>query len=315
MKSEQILLQGLIDYAGLFPPAGLDIAAAVEEYREARNGDHAWILDRFLCPTSRLEELGGALTATMTAGEEEWEVGAIFDTPGAAAAAAAQAFDAAMGTASSITAAELRVPAEAADGRAPEDAATVMYPSLLAATSISPRLTTFLEIPRTQAWREGIPAALEAVAALASRLHRDVGAKLRCGGPTLDQFPSCAQVARFITASVASGVPFKATAGLHHPLRHFDSELGGYRHGFLNILTATALAKTGTDEQVLEAVLGDEDPQAFAVSAGGLSWRDRRVGTSSISQMRRDAFTAYGSCSFDEPVADLIGLEIVGAAS
>jgi hypothetical protein len=98
-------------------------------------------------------------------------------------------------------------------------------------------------------------------------------------------------------------------------VRHFDPALGGYRHGFLNILAATALAETGVDEKTLEAVLAEEDQEAFAVGAGGLGWRDHGAGSSVIKRMRRAAFTAYGSCSFDEPIADLVRLEIVAAAS
>jgi len=114
--AERLLLRELIDYAGLFPPARLDLAAAVAAYRVARDGQYAWVLGRFLCPTSRLEELGGALTATMTAGEQTWDVGVIFDLPPAAAAAAAQAFDAAMDPAARVTVAELRTPDAAAEG-------------------------------------------------------------------------------------------------------------------------------------------------------------------------------------------------------
>ncbi len=312
--AERLLLRELIDYAGLFPPARLDLAAAVAAYRVARDGQYAWVLGRFLCPTSRLEELGGALTATMTAGEQTWDVGVIFDLPPAAAAAAAQAFDAAMDPAARVTVAELRTPDAAAEGRSLETTADALRPYLLAATSISPRVTTYIEIPLTAAWHDGIPLAIEAVAKLGRHLHREVGVKLRCGGLELDDFPSCAQVARFISASVSAEVAFKATAGLHRPVRHFDPTLGGYRHGFMNLLAATALAEVGASEETLEIVLAEEEANAFALGVAGLQWRRHTAGPSVIKRIRRDAFTAYGSCDFDEPIADLVGLQIVAAA-
>ena len=37
----EALLAGLIDYAGLYPPASLDMRAAVENYRKYRGGKHA----------------------------------------------------------------------------------------------------------------------------------------------------------------------------------------------------------------------------------------------------------------------------------
>src|SRR5262245_28893957 len=51
------LTTDLIDYAGLFPPAKLDMAAAVEAYNRARMGEHEPILGRFICPVARLAEL------------------------------------------------------------------------------------------------------------------------------------------------------------------------------------------------------------------------------------------------------------------
>jgi hypothetical protein len=305
----------LIDYAGLFPPAQLDMAAAVAEYRAARSGRYGWVLGRFLCPTPRLAELAGELTRSMVTGEPAWKIGAIFDTDPASSAGDAQAFTTAMAPAATIVLAESPLPAEAADGRPPADAAQVINPNLRAAASISPELSISLEVPRTSAWRDGIPAAVQAIAALAGTSHRDVGAKLRCGGLEPSQFPSVAQVACFIGAAAQAEVAFKATAGLHHPVRHLDPELGGYRHGFLNLLTATSLAVAGEGSSALEAAISEEDPAAFQLAGSGLSWQGRRIGTSVLQRTRRDAFTAYGSCSFNEPISDLIALGFLGDES
>ena len=57
LQSVRILLTGLIDYAGLFPPAELDMKSAVRNYASYREGDHAWALGRFIAPISRLEEV------------------------------------------------------------------------------------------------------------------------------------------------------------------------------------------------------------------------------------------------------------------
>jgi hypothetical protein len=51
------LLGGLIDHAPLFPPASLDLPAALEEDRRARESSAAFALGRFVCPASRLDGL------------------------------------------------------------------------------------------------------------------------------------------------------------------------------------------------------------------------------------------------------------------
>ena len=54
------LLDGLIDYAGLFPPAKLPMGDAVRNYAAYLRSEHEWMLGRFICPVSRLEEFRGA---------------------------------------------------------------------------------------------------------------------------------------------------------------------------------------------------------------------------------------------------------------
>jgi hypothetical protein len=93
-------------------------------------------------------------------------------------------------------------------------------------------------------------------------------------------------------------VEWKATAGLHHPFRHHDNITGESQHGFLNLLAAAGLA--ARREPVAE-VLADEDRDAFALDEHGLRWRGQDV-----TDGARELFVSYGSCSFDEPIADLL---------
>jgi hypothetical protein len=123
------------------------------------------------------------------------------------------------------------------------------------------------------------------------------GAKIRCGGTTL---PSVEEVAAFVAACRDAGVPFKATAGLHHPIRSGD------RHGFLNLLAAAVFA-----DGDLEAILAEEDPDAFTLDERGFGVHDHRADADTIAGARAERFIAYGSCSFDEPVEDLIALHLL----
>jgi hypothetical protein len=55
-ESRRALLSGLIDYAGLFPPAQLDMAEAVRNFQRYRTGAQSWMLARFVVPEARAGE-------------------------------------------------------------------------------------------------------------------------------------------------------------------------------------------------------------------------------------------------------------------
>src|SRR5213083_517385 len=56
MRSVRTLLAEAIDYAGLFPPAGLPMSEAVLNYATYRNSNYNWMLGRFVVMAARLEE-------------------------------------------------------------------------------------------------------------------------------------------------------------------------------------------------------------------------------------------------------------------
>src|SRR5262249_49286034 len=55
--SLRALLGGIIDYAGLFPPAKLPLAQAIQRYAKYRRQGDRWMLGRFVIPAARLGEL------------------------------------------------------------------------------------------------------------------------------------------------------------------------------------------------------------------------------------------------------------------
>jgi len=132
----------------------------------------------------------------------------------------------------------------------------------------------YYELVLDDDWRDSVPAAIGSIAALGARV------KLRCGG---ELTPTAAQVALVIASCREARVPFKCTAGLHHAVRR------GEEHGFLNILAATA-APAGR----LEAVLAEEDPAELELEGAD-----------------RSLFAGFGSCSWREPVEDLVELGLL----
>ena len=200
--ARRALLGGLIDHAALFPPASLPMDEALEADRRARASEHAWILDRFIVPASRLDELPREtprLSVVLDRGEGDLE--AVHDALVAGR------------------------PIELVEGRI--DPAWIPDTQALVNEKL-PGVRAFWELSPGRGLRGAVAAVREARA----------GAKIRCGGTTL---PSVEEVGEFIAACRDAGVPFKATAGLHHPIRSGD------RHGFLNLLAAAVLGDARGD--------------------------------------------------------------------
>lgn len=142
-------------------------------------------------------------------------------------------------------------------------------------------------------------------------------AKVRTGGLTPDAIPLSPLVADFLCAAAARRIPFKATAGLHHPVRRvrpltyaLDSPQATM-HGFLNVFVAAAFAWHGADRDTVLEVIDEPSPTAFEFLQEELHWRGRRLTTAQVQAARRDFAHSFGSCSFEEPVSDLRELELL----
>ncbi|MFN2449863.1 MAG: hypothetical protein ABR508_08765 [Candidatus Baltobacteraceae bacterium] len=266
-------LGALVDYAGLFPPAELPLEAALYEYFEALRGPHSWMLGRFIVRSAQL----GALQAALPAGQSiELSVIAGGDVPAAFAA-----LEQLRERGSNIRIEVLEAPAG-------EDGIAVLADA------------------RARSGLDAVPLYIEAPASAMDALARArTGAKIRCGGADAAAYPSAAQIAAFIKAASERGVPFKATAGLHHPVRGYHAAAGVTMHGFLNLLAVTALARSGSDLTQLTAAAGCEDAAAFTFEPGGFGFRGRFFNAHEMRDVRERGFIAYGSCSFSEPVEDL----------
>ncbi len=284
------LLAGIVDYAGLFPPASLDMAPAAEEYARQRASADAWMLGRFVVPVARLDELEtAAADFWRRGGGVPWRLSVLAAGDPAAARRRIDAFqrDHADPGRAVVEAVERRV----------ESPATVA-----AVTRAFAGLEVYCEVPHQED-----PAPF-----MASLAEHGGRAKIRSGGVTADAFPTPAEMARFLAAAARAGVHFKATAGLHHPLR------GEYRltyepgsptaamHGFLNVFLAAAWIRTSDlSPAEAEALLEERDPGALTFADGGVRWRGRELDAASIIGARVGFATSYGSCSFREPVDDL----------
>ncbi len=292
--SVRVLLSEIIDYAGLFPPSQVSMAEAVLNYATYKNSNYNWMLGRFVVPAARLEEFWetardfvsrdekSGWRLSIIAGEDIYETLRIVDDFNAK-------------NASYILCDTLEVKANTESKIENTVKALPNY------------MTAYFEVPID----ERLP---DLVCALALYEQR---AKIRTGGVTTDAFPQTREIIRFIRTCLAANVPFKATAGLHHPLRCFKpltyeaNAPTGTMHGFLNVFLATGFARLGFNPNLLESLLEDEFTESFGFTDGAVTWHQTYILTAMQLKVVRDQnIISFGSCSFDEPITDLreIGL-------
>ena len=319
------LLDGAIDYAGTFPPARLPLGQAAANYLKYRTSADAGLLGRFVCPASQLSALPAGFAALA---ERRSGISAIVESAsqGAEAHDLPRSIDAALEAvrsspfAAAVDSLELRWPQEGVGrGNAEEggDTAelgnTVQFTAGYVVDAGLGRATLYFELPAVAAAR---PETVRAAAAALADYNRSAGErgcaaglKVRTGGLTPDAVPAPEHLAEAVAACRDAGVFWKATAGLHQPLRRLDHLLGAPTHGFVNLFAASVLAAEHdlSTEEIAE-ILREERSDRFDFASDGLSWNGRTVGVERVATARRTALRSFGSCSFTEPCEGLHSL-------
>ena len=245
-----------IDYAGLFPPAGLAMREAVRNYERYRGGAERGLLGRFVVPQAQARETGLPSDRLSILAPFSGVSGpAFYEVKGA-----------------------------------PGDAAIPLGAMV------------YFECPFEN---------------LADIKRPGARAKIRTGGVTADMIPSPEEVAAFLLECARLRLAFKATAGLHHAIRSeypLTYEPGSARttmHGFLNLLIASALAWRGAIEATVRGALEERDAHAFRFDEDEGAWREHRLALKELAGARAEFITGFGSCSFEEPVAELKALGLL----
>lgn len=280
----------IVDYAGLFPPASCGMEEAVVNYAGYRTSEDRWMLGRFVVAASRLEELAAAVASRGIAldAAAPWGLSVVLGAHLPNELARIDAFarlHAGKGLAVEAVEAKVGSPGEAG----------------VTGSALAGIAERYLEVPHQTSYGD----LVQAIA--------DVGAfaKIRTGGTSPEAFPSPLVLTRFLMAVTRIGLPFKATAGLHHPWRGsypltYDADSDRHpMYGFVNLLMATAVLRAGGDGETAQAILEESDPAAFRRTEDTLAWRDEVVTREQLVATRVEGFRGFGSCSFREPVDEL----------
>lgn len=248
----------VLDDAAVFPPGDLPLADAVVAHRLHRAAGYAGLVGPLVVTVPDLARLAGA---------GPLEVAVVAANADAAAAAMHQAPEG------------VRIAALEISG--------TTVAALQSVIGEPAGVTVYVELPRDGHGGERRAALVEALAGSPYR------AKLRTGGVRADLYPDELELAETVVALSEAGVPFKATAGLHHALRNTDPDTGFEQHGFLNLLAATDAAVHGAGVDDLAAVLAQRDARSLAIPAGETLLR------------------SIGTCSIADPVAELADLGLL----
>jgi hypothetical protein len=297
--SLRALLTHAIDYAGLFPPAGLALEPALQNQAAYVRSPERWMLGAFILPVAKFSDVCAHLgqfdprhpLELSVLGPRTTRVAEFRRALETAAEGIKELLNTYKGTIS-IRQFEMPLPRGA------------VAKSLGAARALLGDLSmnVFWESPA-----EDATATIEALSGSGA------GFKLRTGGVTADAFPDGREIARTLVTAAKHRVPIKFTAGLHHPVRLFHESVGTKMHGFLNVLGAGVLAAEHRwSEAQTQEMLAEEEPGAFSFDDEMMRWRDWKMTTAQIAARRR-LVTSLGSCSFDEPREDLRALGLLEA--
>jgi hypothetical protein len=282
------------------------MATAVANYDAYLRSECKWVLGRFIVPVARFGEFDAAFAGLPTSSDKDkekdealtnWRLSALLGSDPAADVVLLRDFN-----------------DRTADGNVSRsafvDSVEVKIASAEEITRIAgiipAEFATYFEIPLSNCG--------ECIRAVADSGRR---AKIRTGGETPEKFPAPESVIEFMRQCSAADVPFKATAGLHHPLRsvhrltYQPDSPSGMMHGFLNVFLAAAFLRAGMAAEVARQLLEEQSAQAFHFDLDGAAWREHRLSRDEIAAARLGFAISFGSCSFTEPVDDLRSLHLV----
>jgi hypothetical protein len=320
-------MDGIIDYAGLFPPAKLVMFEAVSNFSQYQTDSDAWMLSRFICPTNRLPEFGQEFRKLANS-QSCWKM-SVLPGNGNTVKEYLDSFDLDIHHISGFSKVfknniiidflEIRLPAELYHNLSARGVTSFLMSliDILEKYQIS-SVNLFIELSGNKDWKKNVSEFIGSVSQFtrsetgSNGILSNIGFKLRCGGLEASAFPSPEEVSIAIHECAINNVPFKATAGLHHPMRHFNQGVKTIMHGFLNIFVAALLAfKYYLLQEDIEQIVEDENPSNFIFMDSDLKWKSLEISAEEIKSFRAEKVISFGSCSFDEPREDLRSLNFL----
>jgi len=304
------LMNRIIDYAGLFPPANLDLPTSLQQYTKYMMGDDNWALSHFVIPQKLLENFPFELLSPeynynfslipdlfTTSGSRE-VVAESFLKKLRVLVKAIEKFE----EVKNVNIAWLEIKLNHHLFSFGEELLVFIVKTLSDVSKNFNLDRIFFEIP-FQNSNDRMFSSL--VAVLSLDCDYPSGIKFRTGGITPELFPSLPSLSHAIKLCVKHGIAMKATAGLHSHIRYFDEDLEVWRYGYLNIFLAMMVAaKFQLSIQLILELLSETDISKIDFD-GVIRWREFSLTQSDIENLRSSVAISYGSCNYIEPLEHL----------
>jgi len=301
-NSLKLFLTKLIDYAGLFPPAKLQLKPALNNYNNDIKCSDKWMLSQFILPLSILNNItekmmdgfnqNFPLKLSLLSNDLDLNIDQLF------------LFKDKFGEKVEFSGLESKILDIHSFHTILEKTNEVQNKNQL-------NMASFFELPTQENWIDKMIKSVEIITEFNFNHNSNFGFKLRCGGVEPYMFPSPENIAETIIICIQNNISLKFTAGLHHPVRHYNDSIQTKMFGFFNIFIGGMLAKKYRFNHVeLIEVLIDQSSNNFKFKEEGLSWKKYNLSNKEIIQFRENDFISYGSCSFNEPREDLTKLGI-----
>lgn len=318
----QPFMNEIIDYAGMFPPSGLPFDEAFTNYLSYNDHTCSSFLSRFIIPAGVIPKVSGfdeeirkrnrtvPFSILLPPAESREE----FISEITKKLKPVHDLKAYFQGLVSTDVLETRIPLSVAEADRNEIKETLLE---LISTIIDADLNVthlFVETHFSDDWLKTVPVFIKSISEINEKhdLPLSIGFKLRCGGTEAHQFPDIQQVALAIEECEQHKLAMKFTAGLHHPIRHFNESVDTKMHGFINVFGAAALLfHNKIDASDLPLILSDEHDGSFIFDDQFFSWKQASIPTKQIIEARDRFCMSYGSCSFIEPIEDLTHLNLL----
>ena len=306
----------LIDYAGLFPPASLDLATSLNNYLAYRSSHYCKILSRFVCPVQLLAKAEEILknipnpgkitvTALIKGGKNLQDFQKNLD--GNIKSPLPDS-----GGINKVDMFELKLSDDVLKEYDEKKFTSVLNTvTEVFRNNYGNKYFVFVEGNTEDDHERKVTMLADSISGI-NHAGFNLGYKLRTGGTKAEDFPSAEIIAHSIRVCLDRKVPMKFTAGMHHPFIHYDDKIKTKMHGFINVFGAGIISmRHNLTNKGIEELINDEDPGSFLFTDEYFSWKDWKIDVKDIAYARQNLVTSFGSCSFEEPVEDLKSFELL----